>query len=554
MRCIMRTFSTIALIFLGWITCLAAQAQVVAQCGPTNGAYVDNTPTTGLCSVGTNSEIYGTGPWSWTCAANTIAHCSAQLTGSSSGPDKPGPSTALFADPYYTCLRNFYVATTGSDANPGTWSRPFRSIAQAQAVGLQAGDCVNVEPGTYAAGVWVSSGGNNASSTGYVVYRCTTMDACMVTDVTAGGTGAFVWNNTRYPMAGSYVIIDGFVLSAAWETSGAKGIAIATNGFVPSVHHVWILNSIVSGYGQTGVQLNQGEYFYVIHNTIYNNARVSCASQGSGISFAALMAAPGYTPTADDLSNSVLGNIGSSFHNAVEWNIVYNNAVTNCGNSLFPTDTDGNNIIMDTLNWDWASGTVPYTGGVLIAFNVTYDAGGGGIHLFNSDKVTVANNTCYNNNLDPYLAYTARACIDSMQSYYGNTIINNVAVAVPASHSVCLNSFPYAMWNSAFLAANDGQPDVFSNNISQVVGSGCYGEAPMWGSDTYSCSTNKCATNPGWVSVGGSWTGSETSPPDGANFALQPGSPAIGYGLTESYLPPSSVDVGACSSVFNTCP
>ncbi|MEI9982837.1 MAG: hypothetical protein WDN69_06255 [Aliidongia sp.] len=25
----------------------------------------------------------------------------------------PGPNAALFAKPYYTCLRNFYVATTG---------------------------------------------------------------------------------------------------------------------------------------------------------------------------------------------------------------------------------------------------------------------------------------------------------------------------------------------------------------------------------------------------------------------------------------------------------
>jgi parallel beta-helix repeat protein len=549
---IIRTFVRLALLSLSvWVVSPAAHAQVAGSCGAANGAELTRAPTQALCSVGTNSQVYGSGPWAWTCAANTVAHCSAQL---STAPDKPGPSAALFISPYYTCLRNFYVAQTGSDANPGTWSRPYRTIAQAQAVGLQAGDCVNVEPGTYTTGVWISSGGNKASSTGYVVYRCTTMDACTVTDVTAGGNGSFVWNNTRHPMTGSYVIIDGFVMSAATKNVlQGQGVGIATNWYTPSVHHVWILNSIISGYGQSGVQMNQGEYFYVVHNTIYGNAGTNCNAQGSGISFAALIAAPGYTATADDLDNPVLGDIGSSFHNAVEWNVLYNNAVTNCGTASRPVNTDGNNIIMDTLDWNQWYGAVPYTDGVLIAFNVTYNAGGAGIHLYNSDDITVANNTCFNNWLDPYDTSSARGCINSMSSHYANTIINNIAVALPAGHTTCTYTAPpYGRWNNAFLGSS-AAPDVFSNNIAYMVGSGCYGEAPMWG-DTFSCSANKCATSPGWVSVGDTSMGSETTPPVGVNFALQAGSPAIGYGLTKSYLPPSSVDVGACSSVFTSCP
>ena len=43
---------------------------------------------------------------------------------------------------------SYYVATNGSDSNPGTLSRPWRTIGKATQT-LQAGDTVNIRGGTY---------------------------------------------------------------------------------------------------------------------------------------------------------------------------------------------------------------------------------------------------------------------------------------------------------------------------------------------------------------------------------------------------------------------
>ena len=426
-----------------------------------------------------------------------------------------------------------------------------------------AGSCINVAPGTYD-GVQITHGGDAATATGYVVYRCEALDGCTVNgNAGVNGSAAFETVQTANGTPPNYIQIDGFKLVGQGPDYG-QGLSVYNGDGSANAasHHIWLLNSIISGFGQSGVQTGGSDYDYFIHNTLFDNSNsisAACNAQGSAISVFQASEITGYTPTADDQNNPVFGSwqVGSSFfHVVVEYNVAYNNAIMRCGTVSNPYDTDGEGIIFDT-NAKSAGNPTNYTHPMLAAFNIVYNNGGGGVHVLGSSNVTVANNSCYNNWLDPANDGSFKGCIDfSYGSSWGNTYINNIAVAIPAVTSDCSISPPYTKFNDAIVGDNDSsQPaDTFSNNLTDMIGVGCVPEVYMPSTDVYNSPPNIESTNPGWVNVGTSSVGTETTPPVGANFALSPGSKAIGAGLREPYLPASSVDIGACASALTTCP
>ncbi len=510
----------------------------------------------------------------------------------------PGPSPQFYSDPYYQCHSYYYVSASGQNSGNGSQSNPWPSLQDANNFAnrsgkLSAGACVEVSPGTYN-GVWLTQSGSTASASGYIVYRCTKMDACTING-TAGPNGnagfySATDTGTKYPPA-NYTIIDGFTITGNGSVYGVGVEFAGSSNGKPDIfgsHHDWVLNSVISHFGQGGIGFSEGDYTYAVHNLIYGNAWAeSCdnGAQGSGlgdvIALDITYAYPKYAPTPDDKvnPNPFIGSFmnGSHwFHKAYEWNIVANNFLSPCGTG----DTDGNNIIIDTFGIGNGNPGPAYPDQTLIAFNKIFNAGGGGIHVFYSEYVTVANNSVYNNHLDPY-EQSGGAAIDSINSY-GNTFINNIAVGIPAyndnGQDCAFFTTPYAKFNNAIngslLVANKSEPnpppDTFSHNITQLQGGnyscwGQHGQMPpsgeigLWNGDTYPTNmvkgvpANKVNTNPKWVAVGNVTTGNEYTSPWGRNFALQGDSPAIGYGLKEEYLPAESEDVGACAHTLRTC-
>jgi parallel beta-helix repeat protein len=469
---------------------------------------------------------------------------SAQQATSGGSTEVPGPSQALHATPFYSCLRNFYVATNGSDSNPGTQARPWLTIQHADAPSRLGGDCINVAPGTYRANVLVQRGGTEPTPIGYVVYRCQILGACRV----LAAQGGHLWG---FRKGGNFVVVDGFEVDGndSMRSGGMADACFATDdqtyGRGNSTHHIWLINNTVHHCNLSGISLAWKEWYYVIHNTVHHNSFTS-GWQGSGISFVVMECIERGNPSCHSGSSYVPSEMDRSyappFHNIVSWNVVHNNMLSSSNPVPCGSHSDGNGIIMDTF-FDGATNKVAFPYQSLVLGNLSYSNGGRGIHVFRASNITVANNTVYGNGRDGCLDAYALGDL-SQQGGSNNVWINNISESLLSA--VNPRCGRYCGGRNAPIVAGDAA-GVIDTNItwSNNVAYGGIG-AMLFNGDAaapyFSCNNNSCNVDPLLVD------------PAAGNFALQPRSPAIGYGKSQDYLPPGLVDGGACASSVATCP
>jgi parallel beta-helix repeat protein len=406
-----------------------------------------------------------------------------------------------------------------------------------------------VAPGTYQAQVLIQNGGNAPTPTGYVVYRCAVLDQC---HVLAPGPG-HLWG---FANKGNFVVVDGFevdgndALQADGIADACFGSDAATYGTGKSSHHIWIINNVIHHCNLAGVSLNNKEWYYVQQNTVYHNSWTS-GYQGSGISLVVVQCiekqnkacASGatysggtgtYVPSGMDLTYM------PNFHNVISGNIVYNNMIAANNPVACGAHTDGNGIIMDTF-FDMATLSIVYPYQTLVSSNISFSNGGRGVHVFRTSNVTVANNTTFGNGTDTCI--NAYYLADLSQAGGSNNVwINNIAQsqetpANPACGTYCGNR------NTPFVAGNGAGVADENNTYADNVTFGGYG-VQLFNNDTsyFSCSSNKCGTNPMMAN------------PISGNFALVSASPVLNYGKLLSYVPTQAAYTGACSSALESCP
>ena len=169
---------------------------------------------------------------------------------------------------YSVNATNYYVSPSGSDSSNGTsLSTAFATLQKAHDVSLP-GDVINVADGNYSQGVTISRSGNNSS---WITYKSINKWGAKITY--EYGYLFHIESSSSYV---GYIIIDGFDLQA----TGVYGVGIKSD---LGAHHITVKNCWVHNCGESGIQLNDGDYRIIENNVTNNNAGLMYYA-GSGIS------------------------------------------------------------------------------------------------------------------------------------------------------------------------------------------------------------------------------------------------------------------------------
>lgn len=249
--------------------------------------------------------------------------CAAVEGGSSApgtvSPAAPGSGGSTFDTSKFT--KHLYVATTGSDSNPGTQAAPFKTITKASQAATP-GTLVHVAPGTYPGGFQTTKSGTASARIGYI--SDTKWGAKIVpASSSGGGTG---WSNR-----GQYVDIVNFEIDGKSNGGWKNGLSSTGSYSVMQGNHIHHVADKVTCDSQGGSGINtsswyDGYHIDVIGNVVHHIGITGC-KYIQGI----------YTSTSGKVKNNLVYNIGNwgihLWHDARELDIA-NNTIVNSGGGI----------------------------------------------------------------------------------------------------------------------------------------------------------------------------------------------------------------------------
>lgn len=316
-------------------------------------------------------------------------------------------TTSIFAATYY-------VATTGSDSNPGTLAAPFKTIQKGIDV-LKAGDTCYVRGGTYNEGLVLKQSGTSSAPITIRNYNGETVT------VNSGNVQAVRTGGRRH-----YNTIDGlrFISRKVTYSNGKQYSLDFEDG-------VWDGFTDKNG-GNNGFILRncyiEGSVHFYGHYNLMENCEVNGRSEWS---------------------DGIFESFAASHHNTYRKNKIY--GFTNRGIwSMQYTDsvTIENNVIHDTGNMgiDCDGAGHPVYNSV-VRGNIIYNVGGRGIEMENAFNSITKNNVIYNSAKwgINYINYGYGPDFNSDDEYRDdntNALIRNNLIYNTAEAGIILNASP----------------------------------------------------------------------------------------------------------------
>jgi hypothetical protein len=162
----------------------------------TSGLSIQITPTTAFTLEWSQSDTVATATPTAQLASNTTYTVTIAACDFTDGCSLPAPTSFTFTSETDTTNGGGlqpnarYVASSGSDSNPGTSTAPWRTIQHA-ADTLVAGDTVYIRGGIYHENVWMARGGTNG---GYITFSAYPGETPVIdgTGVTGSGNGVII--------------------------------------------------------------------------------------------------------------------------------------------------------------------------------------------------------------------------------------------------------------------------------------------------------------------------------------------------------------------------
>jgi len=291
---------------------------------------------------------------------------------------------------------SYYVATNGSDSNPGTAAQPFRTLTRGVRA-LSAGTVLYVRGGTYAESLF------NAIPSG------TSWDLPVAI---AAYPGESV---TLKPPVGSYrvlnfegsgthhIIIDGLVLDAVNVQYDAVKIGSVTSDLATAAHHIRIINTEIRNAPQNGI-LAIGGYNEFINLHVHHNS-TQPFGHGFYIASSGNLVDGCYVHNNLGYGVQVFNSYGGANNNIVRNTMIYQNGRAGVYQGGLILASGNGHVAYNNIIWGHAYGLglqIQYGVSNAQAYNNTiFQNASYGIYIANdSANATIRNNIVYRNSPD----------------------------------------------------------------------------------------------------------------------------------------------------------